>query len=169
MNNLLIKTDRLKLVACDEDILLGLIDGSFGKYKIVDDWITQDTEEALPTFLAMVKTGESLLGWGMWIMVLKGTNLVIGGCGFIGNPDKSGSVEIGYSIAPEYRRKGLTIEACKTLIDWAFCHDEVKFVKAQCEKENIASIKLLEKLGMNFLKSNKKRVLEYVIKSTIKI
>jgi len=163
MDKLIIKTDRLKLIPCDESILQGLIDGNLQKYEIIDGWVTDDTQEALPVFLSMVKTGESPLGWGMWLMVLKGTNFIIGGNGFIGKPDKNSSVEIGYSIAPEYRRQGLTLEACSALVKWAFEHEEVKAVKAKCESSNVASIKLLEKLGMKFLKSNKKRILEYVL------
>ena len=73
---------------------------------------------------------------------------VIGGVGFVKNPDETGMVELGYSIAPEYRRNGYTFEACDAMVKWAFGNAEVKTIKAQCQKENIPSIKIMTKLRM---------------------
>ncbi len=160
-----IKTKRLKLIPCSRIMLKGLINDNFFEktaIKISEDWPIEDIKDALPLFLSWLETGYTPLGWGMWLMILSDKNMVIGGAGFVGPADESNSVEIGYSIAPEFRKQGYTKEACEELINWAFSK-EVKTIKAKCEKTNLASINLLEKLKMKFSKINEDGELEYVI------
>lgn len=160
-----IKTKRLKLIPCTKEILKGLIDENLFEttgQKISENWPIEDIKDALPIFLTWSKTGYTPLGWGMWLVVSIEENIVVGGAGFIGPADESNSVEIGYSIAPEFRRNGYTLEACTELINWAFSKG-VKTINAKCEKTNIASIKLLEKLGMEFSQINEDGESEYFI------
>lgn len=73
---------------------------------------------------------------------------VIGGLGFKG-PQKSGAVEIGYHIDEEYRNKGYATEAVKHAIAWAFSEDNVYFIIAETNGNNLASMRLLEKLSFS--------------------
>ena len=50
--------------------------------------------------------------------VVAGEELV-GSAGFFGPPDESGTVEIGYEVAPERRRQGYASETAAALVDWA--------------------------------------------------
>ncbi len=58
-----------------------------------------------------------------------------------------GEVEIGCGIGEAYRKQGYAAEAARALIDWAFGQEDVYFIMAECEEENPASARVLEKLG----------------------
>ncbi len=83
-------------------------------------------------------------------MIDSSSKKVIGDVGFKGKPDH-GTVEIGYSVIPACRRQGYGFEAAKAIAEWALNHKEVHTIKAECEKDNMASVHLLEKLGMRCL------------------
>ncbi|WP_319003535.1 GNAT family N-acetyltransferase [Bacillus shivajii] len=73
---------------------------------------------------------------------------MIGDIGFKGKPNSSNTIEVGYGIIPSVQNKGYATEAVKEIINWAFSFSNVKKVVAECEYDNIASIKVLEKLHM---------------------
>lgn len=78
---------------------------------------------------------------------MKDTKEIVGGIGFLGNPDSNGMIEMGFAINKSHRRKGYCIEAAQTLLKWALDQIEVTSIKARCEIENTASENVLEKLG----------------------
>ncbi|MHB8649207.1 MAG: GNAT family N-acetyltransferase, partial [Gaiellaceae bacterium] len=49
--------------------------------------------------------------FGVWVMIERDTGTVVGDVGFIGPPDESGIVEVGYSVIPDRRRRGYATEA----------------------------------------------------------
>ncbi|HET9438767.1 MAG TPA: GNAT family protein [Longimicrobiales bacterium] len=62
--------------------------------------------------------------WYLHYFVLQSRNsapdVVVGAGGYVGPPDPAGVVEIGYSILPEYQRRGLAAEAAAGLANNAF-------------------------------------------------
>ncbi len=58
------------------------------------------------------------------------------------------TVEIGYRLHPDHQRQGITFEACHRLLTWMFRSIRVRKVIAHCVPENVASWRLMEKLGM---------------------
>jgi len=56
--------------------------------------------------------------------------------------------EIGYCIFPEYQRQGYCVEAAKIALRNAFEDWNAHKVVAMCNEYNIASYKVMEKLGM---------------------
>jgi RimJ/RimL family protein N-acetyltransferase len=61
-----------------------------------------------------------------------------------------GSAELGYWVAEEYQGQGFATEACKILIKRAFDDLNIKQIFATYKKENIASKRVLEKLGFEY-------------------
>ena len=82
------------------------------------------------------------------LILHEGDRILIGETGFHGPPDRSGTVEVGYSIVPDYRGQGFAFEATRALIDEALARPDVCRITASCLEENVASLKVLEKLGM---------------------
>jgi [ribosomal protein S5]-alanine N-acetyltransferase len=73
---------------------------------------------------------------------------LVGETGFHGPPDASGTVEVGYSIVPAYRGRGLATEATRALIRAALASPGIRRITAECLEDNAASLRVLEKLGM---------------------
>lgn len=74
----------------------------------------------------------------------------IGAGGFKGAPDASGTVEIGYSIVPERRRRGYAREAVDGWLAKAFADPRVARVIAHTLAELEPSIAVLRSAGFSF-------------------
>jgi RimJ/RimL family protein N-acetyltransferase len=79
-------------------------------------------------------------------IVVVASGLVVGGIGCHRPPDSSGSVEIGYGIAPEWRNQGLTTEAVLQLLD-RLRDAGVARVTARTAPSNLASQAILRRTG----------------------
>jgi ribosomal-protein-alanine N-acetyltransferase len=109
--------------------------------------------EAIRFSYEYLKANPDTLGWWTYLIVHVKDNVLIGQCGYKGEADESGMVEIGYAIVQAYRRRGLATEAARGLIDHAFMHTRVKKVDAHTLAERNASVRVLEKAGMNFMEA----------------
>lgn len=91
---------------------------------------------------------ENLNTRGKWIglaIIYRDNGLLIGDCAIRINDD---TAEIGCNISPEYQHKGLAKETIRLLIDYCFRKAEVKEVFGITDRENKASVQLMESLGM---------------------
>ena len=102
--------------------------------------------------------------YGVWSILMKDTGEVIGRAGFLQNPPKkvladleadiAGITEqdtdmpyLGYVIGLPWQRQGLAEEVCRALIRYATEELEFEKLGLLVEKDNLASLKLAEKLG----------------------
>jgi RimJ/RimL family protein N-acetyltransferase len=101
--------------------------------------------------IARLGEGAHQAGWWLHYMVLKSAlpeaRTVIGTCGFKGPPSHHGTVEIGYGMLAEFRRRGYAFEAVCALVAHVFARSEVSRVIAETLPELLPSIGLLEKAG----------------------
>ena len=98
----------------------------------------------------LINSAEEEFPWHTyWLMVIGADRFGAGLIGFKGVPDAHGEVEIGYGIDPGYRRNGYTTEAAGALIDWALQQPACLAVTAWSDKDNQASARVLEKVGMS--------------------
>jgi RimJ/RimL family protein N-acetyltransferase len=56
--------------------------------------------------------------------------------------------DLGYVLARPFWGQGYMTEAVRTLVDWAIAQPEIYRVWATCDVESIASVRVLEKAGM---------------------
>ena len=75
--------------------------------------------------------------------------VLVGETGFHGPPNGEGAVEVGYSVVPDYRGEGIALEATRALLQDAILRGGVRRVVAECERDNLPSIRVLERLGMH--------------------
>ena len=71
----------------------------------------------------------------------------MGAGGYFGPPDGQGTVEVGYSVLPEWQRRGYASEMVEVLVKHAFTFDRVERVTAQTTEANPASIAVLLRCG----------------------
>src|SRR5207249_2596313 len=102
--------------------------------------------------IGQLKDDPALAEWLLHAMALQApdggesTRTMVGHCGYHGAPDETGMVEIGYQVAPPYRRRGYALEAVRGLIDNAFEDPRVKRVRASISPANEPSLGLVAKL-----------------------
>jgi ribosomal-protein-alanine N-acetyltransferase len=89
--------------------------------------------------------------FGPMKVVVGETNLVVGGCGFLGPPDAEGSVEIGYGLAPSHRGRGIATEAVAGMVHSAFASPGVRLVWAGTEEQDTASQGVLTRNGFRMI------------------
>jgi ribosomal-protein-alanine N-acetyltransferase len=78
-------------------------------------------------------------------------------------------VEIGYGVWPEFRGRGYATQAVSTLIEWAMAHEDVRRITAECGRDNVASIRVLERAGMRRIAELRRpggRVLRWELRPT---
>ena len=56
-------------------------------------------------------------------------------------------LEIGYTLIPNERGKGYCSEAAKIMVDYLFLSKDIERIQAQTDPRNLASHRVLEKLG----------------------
>ena len=89
-------------------------------------------------------------GFGLWAMVLKSTDQMIGQAGLTMQPYKNTEVlEIGYHLKEKFWHMGYAQEAASGCKKYAFEHLNKDKVYAIIESDNIASMKVAERIGMH--------------------
>lgn len=91
------------------------------------------------------------LGFCNFTVIRKEDNVKMGSCGLYDRPGLEG-VDIGFAFLPAYEKMGYAYEASQQILKAAIEQYKLKNIKAITTKENYASQKLLEKLGLTFSK-----------------
>ncbi len=86
-------------------------------------------------------------GWWNWYVVQKNPRVLIGAGGFVGPPDESGTVTLGYSVLAEFEGKGYASELTGGLVKWAGADARVKRIFATTFEHHHASVRVLAKNG----------------------
>jgi RimJ/RimL family protein N-acetyltransferase len=97
--------------------------------------------------MAKANPGEA----GFWFQIaieLKATGAMIGDCVFCCLKEDAHQAEIGFSLARVYQGQGYASEAIRRLLDYLFDELDLHRVRAICDVENVASARLLERVGM---------------------
>ena len=81
----------------------------------------------------------------MWLAIDGQKQQFVAEAKFKGEPDETGTVEIGYGTYPALQRQGYMTEMVGGLVNWAGQQPGVRRVVADTETENVASQKVLEK------------------------
>lgn len=92
-----------------------------------------------------ILSGESI-NWGI---TLKNNDQIIGVAGIVRTTPQDHRGEIGYLLAAEHQRKGLTGEAIKEILNYGFSQLHLHLIEAVTDPRNTASISVLKKLGFS--------------------
>lgn len=111
-----------------------------------------DAEQArrkLEGFIALYETR----GFSKWAISMKQDSRIIGYCG-LGLEEIEGQSlpELGYRLDPAIRGRGIATEAARAAITDAFGRLGLSEIHAYAEAGNAASLRVLEKLGLSYLR-----------------
>jgi RimJ/RimL family protein N-acetyltransferase len=119
--------------------------------RVPENWPPETAADALPWFLERLESDAANFGWLAWYALLDGSaaedRVLLGGIGFKGRPGQDGTVEVGYSVLPQFQRRGFAGEMLGGILDWAFASSEVARVVADTMPSNAASMRLLSRKG----------------------
>jgi ribosomal-protein-alanine N-acetyltransferase len=88
---------------------------------------------------------------GVWAVVYKKDRKLIGHCGFK-FLENTQEIQIGYLLLPSYWGMGLGTEAASAALKYGFEGAKLERVVAVAKPENIASRRVMEKVGMKYEK-----------------
>jgi len=90
-------------------------------------------------------------GFGLYLVKLKETDESIGMCGLI-KRDTLEDVDIGYAFLPRFWSKGYAFESARAVKEYAKNTIGLNRIVAIVDPENGGSIRVLEKIGLQFEK-----------------
>jgi RimJ/RimL family protein N-acetyltransferase len=92
---------------------------------------------------------ERAQGDDYWAVILRSTSEMVGHLSFRQTGTQEFFTwELGYIFNPEFHNQGYATEAAKALLAYGFKNFGIHRVVAHCSPENIASWRVLEKIGM---------------------
>ena len=151
---IILETNRLllrRLVAEDLDDLFALYsDPEIRRYFPEGTLTYEETREELEWFLNGHPRHPEL---GLWATILKETNQFIGRCGLLPwDIDGQAEVEVAYLLDKKVWRQGLGSEAAQAILNYGFEQLHLSRLICLIDRDNQASIKVAEKIGMTFEK-----------------
>lgn len=103
-------------------------------------------------------------GHGLWAMVLKSSNEVIGDCGLtVQEVDEVDEVEIGYHTRSDLWGQGLATEAARACRNYGFARLPVERLISLIRPENLPSQRVAQKNGMTVWKEIQWRGLPHLV------
>jgi RimJ/RimL family protein N-acetyltransferase len=92
-------------------------------------------------------------GHGLWAMILKSTEEVIGDCGVtMQRVEGVDELEVGYHLRRDCWGCGYATEAARACRDWAFANRDAGYVISLIRPENLPSCRVAERNGMTLWK-----------------
>ena len=146
-------TERLTLRAPNWDDLDNIHE--LGSSEVVMRYIskgkTQSREEAIADLEKRINSSRGLFGY--WIVEERHTGAFIGWLA-LKRLDKTNDIEVGYRFLEEFWGKGYATEGSRKLLEYAFQTLNLPRVVAIALEENRASTRVMEKLGMRYIKED---------------
>jgi [ribosomal protein S5]-alanine N-acetyltransferase len=109
-----------------------------------------ETEEQARNILVNITLPQYKINLGRWAMHTKTNNEFIGWCGLKYLPEND-EIDLGYRLVKNAWGKGFATEAAHHTLEYGFNELNLKLITGKAHVENIASIKVLEKIGMVFI------------------
>ena len=147
------ETDRLILrefrLADAEDFYRIYTDAETMRFQVVPENYSVEVERY---YLGRhIERYYKTLGFGLWAVILKKSNRLIGRCGLVLQPLEGGEeIEVSYLIEREFWNQGFASEAASAALELGFEKYNFRRLVAFIHPQNTASIRVAEKIGMRF-------------------
>lgn len=87
---------------------------------------------------------------GRWAIINKEDESFMGWCG-LKQLDETNEIDLGFRLMKQYQGKGFATEAAMHTLDYGFNHLKIPLITAKVHTQNLASINVIEKIGMQFI------------------
>jgi len=146
----LIETERLLLreITLDDKEELFKLHSDPEVQKYTGEPLVESIEEMEKAIKARISDYEKY-GFGRWATILKNEMQFVGWAGLAYLPEFD-EIDLGYRFLPEYWGKGIATEASHAILAYGFDQLKLRKIIAIAMKENKASFKVMEKVGMEF-------------------
>ena len=148
---IILRTDRLQLRPFQESDLVPFAayrsDPEVARYQ---SWSPPYSLDQAMAFLEEMKHAQPGTP-GTWYQLAVECQVqpgLIGDCAFQVLPDDDRQAQIGFTFSRSFQKRGYAAEAVRRLLDFIFTEYHLHRVTATCDAENLASAKLLERIGM---------------------
>ena len=150
----IIETDRLiicRLSEGDSEFILELLN-SPGWLKFIGNKNVKTKTDAASYIINGPLKSYEVNGFGLYLLKLKDLSTPVGICGLI-KRDTLENIDIGFALLPEYEGNGYAFEAAEAVLKHAKRDLVINKIVAIADKDNVNSIRLLEKAGLTFEKN----------------
>ncbi|MGD8209769.1 MAG: GNAT family N-acetyltransferase [Desulfobacterales bacterium] len=153
---MIVETKRLilrNITIDDAEFILRLVNEPSFVSNIGDKGL-KNLDDAEQFILKGYWTNQKRSGYGMFLVELKNKGDSIGGCGLLYRKFLD-VTDIGFAFLPEYWNRGFAYEAAEAVLKYGHTTLGIKKIVGLTSADNLGSIKLLKKLGMDFEKTVK--------------
>jgi RimJ/RimL family protein N-acetyltransferase len=154
-----LRTARLELLPITVGMVEAVLEGrkddaeKLAGARMPDRWPNRELiERAFARPLDAVRIAPGRYLWGARVMIAGAASearRVIGSVVFQGEPDGDGAAEVAYGVEDGSQGRGYATEAVAASIAWALQQDGVSVVRAVTFPWHRASVRVLQKVGMN--------------------
>jgi ribosomal-protein-alanine N-acetyltransferase len=148
--NTLIETERLLLreITLDDKEAMFKLYSNPEVQKYTGEPVVESIEEMEKAIRERISNYKKY-GYGRWATILKHDMQFVGWAGLAYLPEFD-EIDIGYRFLPQYWGTGIATEASRAILTYGFDTLELEKIIAIALKENKASIRVMEKIGMEF-------------------
>jgi ribosomal-protein-alanine N-acetyltransferase len=123
--------------------------GSSAEFCQFESWGPNTTEDTKNFIAQMIRqTGPEPRPKVELAICLKSNGLLIGGCTLKRESEQSGVASLGWAVNPEFQKMGYATEAAIAMAKYGFSQLQLIVIYAICDERNLASARVMEKLGM---------------------
>jgi RimJ/RimL family protein N-acetyltransferase len=114
-------------------------------------WDRTDPDGVRAEIEEMARRAPGEPGWVQLSVEERGSGQLVGDVGISPAAGEPGVVKLGYTIAPEFQRRGYASEAVRALVDYAFDVLGADVVRAYADGDNVASHRVAEHAGLRLI------------------
>jgi [ribosomal protein S5]-alanine N-acetyltransferase len=156
--HLRLSTPRLDLVAATFDHICAELEspqclGRLLNARVEGDWPPGQYDRGAQEFFRdrLQEDGPAAIGWYTWYALRRSPAgeppVLVGAGGYLGEPDETGQVEIGFSMVARRQGHGYATEMVTALVARSLADSRVRKIVAHTTMDNPASRRVLEKTG----------------------
>ncbi|CAL9337024.1 hypothetical protein SUDANB6_00191 [Streptomyces sp. enrichment culture] len=144
---------RIRFVELSGGVMSALLEGDLSAagrmagVPLTEYFVTDEARWLWRFRLGQMAADPGRARWMARQAVVGDEGLVVGHAGFHGPPDEAGMVEIGYSVAPPFRRRGYARSTLIELLRRAAAAPAVTTVRATISPDNVASLATISGFG----------------------